>query len=153
MNNRKHKLKFNEWIGFRRFNGSLAVIELASNDWKVIFSLAPTWAADGLRVAAGGGGGYVGRSAEEQSWPGKCWPACSEELDLKVGRYSTAGFLPHDSTLTLRLHVVSGTCILYLIVFLLNWVLFKLCVFNKIIDVPDPYLNIFSCYKLTPGSN
>ena len=79
---------------------------------RLFFSLAPAGAADGFCVAARGGGDYVGRSAEEQSWRGKCWPAGSEELDLKVGRYTTAGFLPHGSTLTLHIHVAPGTCIL-----------------------------------------
>ena len=102
---------------FQAFNGFLAEYWTNIQWLNGIFSLAPAWADDGLRVAAGGGGEYVGRPAKDQSWLGRCWPACSEEFDLKVGQYSTAGFLPHDSTLALRLHVVTGTCIQYLIVF------------------------------------
>ena len=47
------------------------------------------------------------------------WDAPPRSVDLRVVKsltltqvgYSTAGFLPHGSTLTLHIHVVPGTCI------------------------------------------
>ena len=50
-----------------------------------------------------------------------------KSLTLKVGRYSTAGFLPHLSTLMLCVSVVSGTYLCLLINFLLK--VFNLLIF------------------------